>query len=173
MSKQSGTISQQEARLAVEGMVSRLALLHIAFSKAIVHELGVERGKDLIAKAIIDYGQRITERVQRNLPDLPSFGIYDDSGQDEKGHYFAKGCNLAKVFKDQNASDIGYLYCYVDAAKTMADDPDTKLIHLTCEACDDEVCTFDLLPTTEEERRAFRNRIGEWRKIDPRLYDYR
>jgi hypothetical protein len=172
MNKQSRNISQQEARRAVEGLVSRLALLHIAFSKTIVHELGEERGKDLIAKAIIDYGQRITERVEKELPDLPSFGIYDDSGQDEEGRYFARGCILAKVFQEQDASDVGYLYCYVDAAKKMAENPETKLIHLTCEACDDEVCTFDLVPTTEEEREAFSNQTSDWRKVDPRLYEY-
>ncbi|MFX0107509.1 MAG: hypothetical protein ACFE7R_04430 [Candidatus Hodarchaeota archaeon] len=171
MNKQSGKISQ-EAKEAVEGLVSRLALLHIAFSRAIVHELGEEKGKDLIAGAIIDYGQRITERVQKGLPDLPSFGVYEDSGQDDEGLFFVRGCNLAKEFQEQGASDVGYHYCYVDAAKTMADSPETKLVHLTCEACGDDVCTFNLLPTTEQEREAFRNQTSEWRKVDPRLHEY-
>ncbi|MHA2208948.1 MAG: L-2-amino-thiazoline-4-carboxylic acid hydrolase [Candidatus Thorarchaeota archaeon] len=172
MNEQFDTISQQEARQVVEGLVSRIALLHIAFSKTLIHEFGEERGKDLIAKAIIDYGQRITARVQKELPDLPSFGVYDDSGQNEEGRYFARGCHLAKVFKEQDAADVGYLYCYVDAAQTMAGNPETKLIHLTCEACDDDACIFDMLPTTEEEREAFRNRTSEWRKVDPRLFEY-
>jgi hypothetical protein len=76
------------------------------------------------------------------------------------------------VFQEQDAADVGYLYCYVDAAKTMSENPETKLIHLTCETCDDETCTFDMQPTTEEEREAFRNRTSEWRKVDPRLYEY-
>ncbi|MFW9886104.1 MAG: L-2-amino-thiazoline-4-carboxylic acid hydrolase [Candidatus Thorarchaeota archaeon] len=172
MNEQFNTISMQEAKRAVEGLVSRLALLHIAFSKTIVQELSEERGKDLVAKAIIDYGQRIAKRVQSSLPDLPSFGVYDDSGQDEEGRYFARGCNLAKVFQEQDASDVGYLYCYMDAAKSMAESPETKLIHLTCEACGDENCTFDILPTTEEERKAFSNQTGIWRKVDSRLYKY-
>lgn len=166
------TIPKEECEKAVEGALARLALLHISFSKTLINEFGEEKGKDLTAKAIIDYGKRITERVQKGLPDLPMLGLYDEAGQNEKEQHFVRGCTLAKVFKEQDALDVGYLYCYVDAAKYMAMDTDTKLIHLTCEACGDNDCTFDMLPTTEEDRKSYSKRTGEWRKVDPRLHDY-
>jgi hypothetical protein len=103
---------------------------------------------------------------------LPAFGVYEESGQDEEGRYYARGCILAKVFKEHDAFGLGCLYCYVDAAKWMATDANAKMIHLTCEACGDENCTFDVVATTEEERRSFSAGESEWRKVDPRLYEY-
>ncbi|UCE10962.1 MAG: L-2-amino-thiazoline-4-carboxylic acid hydrolase [Candidatus Thorarchaeota archaeon] len=172
MKGQESTVTVREAAAAAEGAMSRVALLHLSFSRTIVDALGEGRGKDLIVKAIMDYGQRITERVNQGKPDLPAFGVYEDSGQDEEGRYYARGCTLAKVFKEHDALDLGCLYCYVDAAKWMAKDANAKMIHLTCEACGDENCTFDVVATTEEERRSFSERDSEWRKIDPRLHEY-
>jgi hypothetical protein len=162
----------QEAVTAVEGSMSRVALLHLAFSEVLVDELGKERGKDLIVKAIMKYGERITERVNQGKSDLPAFGVYEESGQDKEGRYYARGCILAKVFKEHDALDLGCLYCYVDAAKWMAMDSDAKMIHLTCEACGDNDCTFDIVATTEEERKSFRERDSEWKKVDARLHEF-
>jgi predicted hydrocarbon binding protein len=170
MREATDTIPLQDAIEVTQGALSRVALLHIAFSRVLVDEFGQERGKDLIAKAIIEYGHRIADRVRKGLPDLTELGLYDDKGED--GEFFSKGCAFAKVFEEEDALEVGHLYCYVDAAKTMALDEDAKMIHLTCQAAGDDVCTFDIIPTTEEERQAFKNRDGSWRAVDTLLYEY-
>lgn len=162
-------ISFTEAVKQVEVAMSRVALLHLAFSEILVQELGKERGKELILKAIMEYGRKITEFVRKGGQDLPQFGITEKIGQDDAGHMVAYGCVLAKVFKQFDALELGSLYCYVDAAKSMASDPNRKLIHLTCETCGDDCCTFAILPTTQEERAAFQKGARNWRDVDPRL----
>ncbi|MHA2206291.1 MAG: hypothetical protein ACXAB6_06990 [Candidatus Thorarchaeota archaeon] len=172
MNKQETSIPIDEAKVAVEGAVSRIALLHLSFSKTLSDEFGEERAEELIVKAIMDYGERIAKRVRDGRPDLPEFGVYEESGQDDEGRYFARGCTLAKVFNDYDALGFGCLYCYVDAARWMATDENEKIIHLACEACGDDVCTFDMVATTNEEREAFSKRTSEWRKVDPLLHDF-
>ncbi len=172
MGKDFETIPLQDAVKATQGALSRVALLHIAFSRVSVDEFGEEKGKNLIAKAIIEYGHRVADRVNKGHPDLTELGLYDANGEDEQGRLFSKGCTFAKVFEEENALDVGHMYCYVDAAKFMAFDEDAKMIHLTCQAAGDDTCTFDIVPTTEEEREAFRKRTNSWRKVDPRLYDF-
>ncbi len=166
------TIPLQDAVKATQGALSRVALLHIAFSRVLVDEFGEERGKDIIAKAIIEYGHRVADRVKMGRPDLTELGLYDVKGEDEQGKLFSKGCAFAKVFEEENALDVGHMYCYADAAKIMAFDEDAKMIHLTCQAAGDDTCTVDIVPTTEEEREAFKKRTGLWRKVDPRLYEF-
>ncbi len=173
MNEEVKTIPLEEALKAAEGALSRLALMHISFSKVLVEEFGEEKGKDLIAKAIIEYGHRIRDRITKGLPDLTKLGLYDESGENDEGKSYAKGCVFAKVFKEQDALDVGYMYCYVDAAKFMTWQPDVKMIHLTCEACGDEDCTFDIVPTTEAEQQAFAKRDSSWREVDPRLFGFK
>jgi len=67
---------------------------------------------------------------------------------------------LGKVFKDEDALDVGHMYYYVDAARGMAMNPDAKMIHISCEACDDDSCTMDIVPTSEEEKEAFASKDG-------------
>ncbi|MGM0687936.1 MAG: L-2-amino-thiazoline-4-carboxylic acid hydrolase, partial [Promethearchaeati archaeon] len=133
MTEEEKNIPIEEAVETTQGALSRIALLHIAFSKVLVEEFGKDEGRDLVAKAVIDYGERMTKRRQRGLPDLTPLGLYDEVGETDEGKPFAKGCVLAKVFKEEDALDVGYLYCYVDAAKMMAMDPDVKMIHTSCE----------------------------------------
>ncbi|UCH02938.1 MAG: hypothetical protein JSV20_03930, partial [Candidatus Bathyarchaeota archaeon] len=79
------------------------------------------------------------------------------------------GCVLAEVFQEYGEEDVGCLYCYVDAAKSMATNPKRKLIHGECAACGDEYCSFKVAPTTEKEQHDFKNRGKEWKYVDPRL----
>ncbi|MBS3794468.1 MAG: L-2-amino-thiazoline-4-carboxylic acid hydrolase [Candidatus Thorarchaeota archaeon] len=173
MSEEERNIPIEEAIEATRGALSRVALLHIAFSKVLVEEFGEEEGRDLVAKAINEYGERIAHRLQKGLPDLTPLGLYDETGETDEGRPFARGCTLAKVFEEEDAIDVGYLYCYVDAAKMMAMDPDAKMIYTSCEACGDESCTMDIVPTTEKEQESFASRIGSWRSVDPRLFEFK
>ncbi|UCH01687.1 MAG: hypothetical protein JSV20_07530 [Candidatus Bathyarchaeota archaeon] len=153
-----------EAREQVEIAITRLALLHLAFSKTLIEKLGDEKGNELILKSIMEYGKRIGDRITRGLPDLPKYGIHRSR---RNGKVF--GCVLAEVFQEYGEEDVGCLYCYVDAAKSMATNPKRKLIHGECAACGDEYCSFKVVPTTEKEQRDFKNRGKEWKYVDPRL----
>jgi hypothetical protein len=157
-------VTVEEAAREVEVAITRLALLHLAFSKTLVNEFGSEKGKELIVKSILEYGKRIGERVRRGLPDLPKYGVYSDY---RDGRVF--GCVLARTFREHGEEELGCLYCYVDAAKSMAVDSERKLIHKDCAACGDDYCTFEQLPTTQKERTDFENVRASWAEVDPCL----
>lgn len=171
MANKTKVVPLDEAIKEVKTAITRLALLHLSFANVLVEEFGDEKGSELVIKAILEYGQRINETVKRGGSDLPKWGVYSgEIYQDEAGHFIVSGCNLAKVFKQFNELNLGRLYCYVDAARSMDSDPGKKLIHTTCEACGDDKCTLEFFQTTEEERDNFRNRNNNWKYVDPRLY---
>jgi hypothetical protein len=153
-----------EARGQVTLAITRTALLHLAFSKTLVEELGEERGKELILKSIMEYGRQVGERWKRGSPDLPKYGVY---GRQSEGKVY--DCVFARTFREYGELDLGCLYCYVDAAKFMARDPAEKLIHGCCAACGDDYCTFVTAATTEGERRDFANKDQGWKSVDPHL----
>jgi len=156
----------REARVQVETAITRIALLHLAYSKMLVEEFGSERGKDLILKSILQYGRLIGERTKRGVLDYPSakYGAYVER---ENGRIY--DCVLGRIFREYGELDVGGLYCYVDPAKTMAFDLSTKLIHNDCAAFGDDYCTFAQLPTTEKEQSDFANAHSDWKCVDPRL----
>lgn len=157
-------VSIEEATHEVEVAIKRLALLHLSFSKTLVEELGEKKGKELITKSILDYGKRVGEMTKRGLPDLPKYGVHG-GWKDERLY----DCVLARTFHEYGEEDVGCLYCYVDPAKSMAIDPDHKVIHEDCAACGDDYCTFKQVPTTKKERADFKNMGRDWRNVDPRL----
>lgn len=172
LSDKNEVVPLREATKEVEVAITRLALLHLSFSNILFEEFGETKGSELVIKSIMEYGQRIAEMVNKGGDDLPKWGVHSgEHYQDEEGRYIVSGCNLAKTFKQYNELSFGRLYCYIDAAKSMSLDPLQKLIHKTCEACGDDHCTFEIVPTTEEEREHFFNKDKNWRIIDPRLVE--
>jgi hypothetical protein len=164
MSRKAEYVPLEEAIEQVRVAVSRLALLHLSFSKILVDELGEEKGKDLIIKSVAEYGRRVGERTKQGLQDLPKYGVTE---KNEDGR--AYNCVLGRIFQEYGEEELGCLYCYVDAAKSMAVDPNRKLIHKTSIACGDEHCTFEWANTTEKEREDFKNNATDWKLVDPRL----
>jgi hypothetical protein len=164
MSEKENCVSLEEAAGEVELAMTRLALLHLAFSETLVRELGEQKGKQLIIESILEYGKRVGERIKRGLPDLPRYGIYR---RYTDGKIY--DCVLARTFREYGEEDLGCLYCYVDAAKTMAVNPDRKLTHKDCAACGDDYCTFEEASTTAKERADFENMAVGWRAVDHRL----
>lgn len=164
MAEKEVLVSLDEAAREVEVAITRLALLHLSFSKTLIDELGEERGRELILKSIIRYGKRVGERIKRGLPDLPKYGVH----KERKGER-VYGCVLAKIFREYGEEDVGCLYCYVDPAKSMAVDPGSKLIHGYCAACGDDYCTFARMSTTEKDRIGFEKMSKDWMDVDPRL----
>ena len=167
-------VTLEEAKEQVGIALTRAALLHLAFSRTLVEEFGEQKGKELVLQAIMEYGRRVGERVKLGLPDTPKYGIFrtetpGGSGDKWFRNFKAYDCVFARTFKEYGELDLGYLYCYVDAAKTMAADPKQKLIHRDCAAAGDDFCTFDVLPTTEQERSDFSSKSNDWKHVDPRL----
>jgi len=166
MVRKEESVPLKEAVREVEVAMSRVALLHLSFSRVLVDEFGEEKGKELIVRSILEYGKRIGERTKRGYQDLPRYGVV---GRFENNK--AYDCVLAKIFRDYGEEDLGCLYCYVDGAKSMAVDPASKFIHRTCAACGDEYCTFERKQTTTKERRDFKAKSSDWRSVDPRIVE--
>ena len=186
MSEKEEMISRDEAAKWIELTSKRIGLLHLSFARTIVNELGEERGKKLILKAIKDYGKRIGEKVREDVleqglelvpqnygaaktPDLPAFGMHERLERvEEDGQLIAKayGCALAKVWKQYGEEELGRLYCHVDPAKYMAYNPNFKLVHLKAEPDGDPCCELTVKPTTEQEREDFQSEDKDWSYID-------
>ncbi len=171
MNETKKVVPLEDAKKEVEVAITRLALMHLSFSKTLIEELGDKRGEEIIIKSILEYGQRIAEIVRQGGQDLPSYGVYSgEVYQDDKGRYNVTGCNLARIFKQYDELDLGRYYCYVDPAKSMASDLEKKLIHTSCEARGDGRCTLEFLTTTEEDRKSFSCKdINRWKHSDPYL----
>jgi hypothetical protein len=158
-----------EAKRYIKNLSIRLALLHLAFSKAIVEELGEKNGMELIAKAIRNYGKLVGKRVKRrviekgleptieNWPqgeDLPDFGMYEKIEGEEEG-YKIYGCILADIWREYGEEKLGRIYCYIDPVKSMAYNPRFKLVHLRAIPDGCRYCEFTVRPTSHEERKLF------------------
>jgi hypothetical protein len=171
----------------VKAAVARIALIHLGYAKTLVEELGEKKGKELIIKSMIEYGKLVGENVRKGGQDLPFYGLHDKytyedheffdtrkcpvaRGKDfDFSRYRVIGCMLAKVFRELGEEELGRLYCYVDSAKSMATDPSRKLIHTACEPLGDDCCAFDMVSTSEKERKDFENKTENWREVDPIL----
>ncbi|MFW9831132.1 MAG: L-2-amino-thiazoline-4-carboxylic acid hydrolase [Candidatus Thorarchaeota archaeon] len=134
----SDTISKPECTHQVRQMGRMFGLLYYHFAKTIVQELGEVEGKNLIQKAIhqygIDRGNQIRQIVEKkglelsfeNLArhiDLPSLGWESN----EEGTTY---CCYAQVWLEKSAEDLGILYCDVDYAVIEGYNPKIKLERL-------------------------------------------
>jgi len=180
------TISLEEAKWAVELTARRLGLLHLSFAKILVDELGEKKGKELVMKAIKDYGRRIGKEVREGVTkqgldpvpenygvgkskDLPEFGMHESRKEVEvrgEKRIRAYGCAMAKVWHDCGENELGRLYCYVDPAKYMTFNPKFKLIHIKSLPDGDQYCELAVRPTTEQDRKDFTTQDTDWSRID-------
>ncbi len=173
-----------EAMEQVRIVGARLAMMHRAYARLLVEVHGPEKGKDLIIKAMMEYGKMVGRRNKSGRQDLPVYGFHDKYVYEDKAFvdtrdqprddfdfaaYKVFGCILAKTFLELGEPELGALYCYVDPAKSMAVDPSAKLIHTACEVCGDKYCAFEKVPTTEEEQADFKRNNARWKNVDPIL----
>lgn len=160
-----------EAKQEVEVTSRRIALLHLSYAKTLIEELGEEKGIELIAKAIEDYGTRIGKKTREDVlnlglkPDpknfgagrslrLPKFGMHERRETVEVGgepRRRAYGCVLAKLWKEYGEEKIGRLYCDVDIAKYRAYNPDYELVHIRTIPDGDEYCEFAVRPKRQRK----------------------
>jgi hypothetical protein len=182
MSKEIKTVGLAEAKEQVKRVCTRLALLHLSFSRTIIKELGEEQGKRIIMKAIKEYGAligreakvRCAERGESNTPsnyleDLPLYGMYDRLEVVHRGEgrgMRIHGCVMGRIWEELGESNLGRLYCYVDPAKYMAFNPNFKLVHIKAIPEGDDCCEFVIRPTTEQDRTDFEAQDTDWSQID-------
>ncbi len=144
MTENQEMISKQEAKEQLKSMIGRTALIHYAFVKTMMEELGKEKGKALAQKAIMAYGEMVGKRAKKiaeskglpltaeNFPnDLPSLGWADRERVVVDGEKRARvhTCYLAQAWKELGVPEIGRLYCFVDQAKYIAYNPELECVH--------------------------------------------
>jgi hypothetical protein len=174
MSAQDEMISRRQAAHEVALATRRLALLHLAFAETLVEALGETRGKELVVKAIRNYGHKIGGKARqaaldRGLPltpenydtagpNWPSIGTCDAVESIEvegEPRTRVHGCAMAKVWQEYGGEALGRLYCLTDVAKMMAYNPAFKAVHLKAEPDGDDCCELVLRETTAQEREDF------------------
>ncbi|MFC1869929.1 L-2-amino-thiazoline-4-carboxylic acid hydrolase [Chloroflexota bacterium] len=182
MTTKKKTVTLEEAREQVSKVCHRLALLHLSFARTLVEEMGEEKGKQLVLKAIKDYGRRIGEGVKAkataqgldNNPanykeDLPLYGMHERTETvevDGEKRIRLYGCVMGNVWRELGAGKLGRLYCHVDPAKYMGFNPDFKLVHTKALPDGEEYCELVLRPTTEQERKDFADNDKDWSYLD-------
>ena len=182
MVKKEETVTLEEAKEQVRRICVRLGLLHLSFTRTLIDELGKKKGKELVLKAIKNYGTRVGEEVKArtaargldNSPanyveDLPLYGMNDGMESieiDGEKRKRVHGCVMADMWHRLGEDELGRLYCYVDLVKYLAFNPDYKQLHLKAVPDGDEYCEFVVRPTTEQERKDFADKNKDWSYID-------
>ena len=157
------TVAIAEAEKAVHDMTRRVALLHLAYARTLVDELGEERGNQLIKQAIWQYGSWIGEQTRRRVEELglePSVQNFSKGSDlsplgfdnqpavvDGEERTRAFGCVLAEVWDEHDERDLGGLYCLVDPAKMQAYDAGHTMVHTKRVPEGDPFCEFAIRPT--------------------------
>jgi len=184
MSVKAEHIALDEARRQVYLVSRRLGLLHLAFAETLVEEFGLERGKQLTARAIKAYSRKIGEKKRaaalkngleltpegfEKVSDLPSIGMhtgYEDAEVDGEKRFRAFGCAMGEVWRQEGREDLGRIYCYVDPASTMTFSPDFKMVHTKAMPDGDAYCEFAYRKTTAGDRASFVSKDTDWRQIE-------
>jgi len=161
-----GMIPADAAHQAVEGMTRRVALLHLSYARMLVQELGEERGRELISRAIWDYGTRIGEQTRERVealglePTAENFGKGSDLSPigfdsqrttvEGEGRTQVFGCVLAEVWQQYGEEELGGLYCLVDPAKMQGYDPGWTMVHTKKVTDGEEFCEMVVRPCSHE-----------------------
>jgi hypothetical protein len=167
MTDERDQVSAAEARKAVQDMSRRVGLLHMCYARTLVDELGEERGRELIEKAIWDYGTKIGHRMRERVlakgleptvenmdqgSDLSPIG-FDHRDVEIDGEIRAQslGCAIAEPWHDYGEQELGGLYCLVDPAKMQAYHPDYTMVHLRKIPNGDPCCEIVIRPVGQKE----------------------
>lgn len=179
-------ISLDDAKQQVALASRRLGLLHLAFSEVLVHELGEEDGKKMIARAIENYSKKIGSAKRERaisagletsahtffqMSDLPSIGMHDGVEEvvvDGEKRHRAYGCVMGRVWREYGGDELGRIYCYVDPASSMEFDRRCKFVHTKALPDGDEYCELVMRPTTEQDRKDFAAKDTDWGAIERR-----
>lgn len=149
-----GKISNEQALKEVLSIIKRTAMLHYSYARTLIEELGEERGKEVILKAIQFYGEKVGSKVKEETlakgldllvenyqEDLPTLGWEIEKVIVEgEPRSRIKVCYLANVWKELGVPEIGRLYCYVDQAKYRAYNPNLECVHTKNILSGDQYC---------------------------------
>ena len=178
-------IEIEEAAKQIKTVSERIALLHLSYAKTLTEELGEEKGKQLILKAIKRYGKHIGEARREEIEEkgldptaenfskgekfsIPPFGM--DSKIERKGERMrAYGCVLGKLWSEYDEEELGKLYCYVDAAKYLGFNEDCVQTHTKAMTAGDDYCEFEVKSSTEEQKELFEEDEEDFSKVDKYL----
>jgi hypothetical protein len=168
MMEKKNLISKEEAFEQIKSMITRAALIHYAFTKTLIEELGEKKGKELARKAIKLYGEWVGKRVKektlaKGLPlirenfqdDLPVLGWADREKVEVEGEERSRvhTCHLAKIWQELGAPELGRIYCFVDQAKYEAYNPELECVHTKNVLDGDPYCELAVRPKKKTERR--------------------
>lgn len=172
----------EQAKEQVRRVCVRLGLLHYAFAKALIDELGDDKARQLAMNAIKLYatmiGRGVREKVEAkgldNSPenygeDLPEFGMHEHRETafvDGEKRTRVYGCVMGRVWRELGADKLGRIYCYVDPAKYMTYNPSFKLIHHKALPDGDDCCELAVKPTTERDRQEFAAKDTDLASLD-------
>ena len=169
MAEKKEMITREEAFQQVKSMITRAALIHYAFTKTLVDELGEKKGKALAKKAIELYGREVGKRVKnrtlaRGLPltrdnfqdDLPDLGWAEREKVEVEGEKRSRvyTCHLAEVWQELGVPELGRLYCFVDQAKYQAYNPKLQCVHVKNVLDGDPYCELAIRPKKSKARSA-------------------
>lgn len=143
MANKKNMLTEEEATRQVLSIVNRMALLHYAYARTLVRELGAKRGKEVARKAVDYYGRQVGKKVKEKTlakgletclenyqEDLPLLGWnMEKISVDGEPRLRIFDCNLAKAWKDLGAPALGRLYCYMDEAKYPAYNSALQCVH--------------------------------------------
>jgi len=172
---------KEEAAKQIKTVSERIALLHLSYAEILTEELGEERGKQLILKAIKQYGTHIGEARRKEIEEkglepnpenfskgeslsIPPFGMHDKierEGENMRAH----GCALGKLWRKYGQEELGKLYCYVDAAKYLAFNENYVQTHIKAMTKGDDYCEFEVTPATQEQKELFKE-DEDFSKVD-------
>ena len=168
-------VSVDGAREAVRGMSRRVGLLHMCYARTLVDELGEEKGKELIRKALWDYGTRIGKRARERVEAMglestpENFGKGSDLSPtgfdnekvvvDGEPRTRSFGCAFAEVWQEYGEEELGSLYCLVDPSKMQGYNSNWTMVHTKKLPDGDEYCETAVRPVSSEGEN--QNRIGD------------
>ena len=164
MDKEKNKISREDILRQVLKATRRTALIYHHFSQTLIRELGEKKGKELIQKAIQDYGIQIgreaAQKVQKkNLPLTPKnfpSDLPDDAWDTET--VFVDGeervrvfrCPLAAEWMEWGDPQTARLYCAVDQAKMWGYNPEYAYIHIKNLLDGDPYCELAIKPVPKD-----------------------
>jgi hypothetical protein len=162
MKNKGKTVSANEARKAIQAMSRRVGLLHLCYARQLVRELGEKRGRELIERAIWDYGTEVGKATRKRVEELdlePNLSNMDRGSDlsplgfdfrsvtvDGESRSQSPECVLADVWREYGEEELGQLYCLVDPAKMQAYSPEFTLVHTKRIPLGDECCEFAVRP---------------------------
>ncbi|MFX1577102.1 MAG: L-2-amino-thiazoline-4-carboxylic acid hydrolase [Promethearchaeota archaeon] len=142
--------SKEDCRHQVRRMGNLFGRLYYHFANTLVNELGHQKGKELILKAVHSYGtengKEIREKVLAQGLDLTMENFFKFQSlpalgweSNEEGVTY---CSYAEPWIARAEQEIGKLYCEVDFAKIKAYNPKIRVKRVTTILDGDPHCSY-------------------------------